>query len=204
MEQLSVVLYKLKVGFHHTRVSSELVDGLVQDCSNSIAKALELLLSCTKPSIWMNTNHSSQNDGCSLLYLLLTLVIYRILRHFCQKLICKEAPMIKAANIVKPDQNLYHFADNIPKCVFLSENPFPALKEFSCFNSSLFVFVIKGTICHQKSLVHGTVWYRTIFYLNPWKPIHWCINTTSHWSWNTFKKLHFIMLFRRLYVQRFH
>ena len=28
-----------------------LIDGLVQDCSNSIANALELLQSCTKPSI---------------------------------------------------------------------------------------------------------------------------------------------------------
>ena len=27
------------------------IDGLVQDCSNSIASTLELLLSCTKPSI---------------------------------------------------------------------------------------------------------------------------------------------------------
>ena len=27
------------------------VDGLVQDCSNSIANALELLQSCTKPSM---------------------------------------------------------------------------------------------------------------------------------------------------------
>ena len=30
------------------------IDGLVQDCSNSIANALELLQSCTKPSIWWN------------------------------------------------------------------------------------------------------------------------------------------------------
>ena len=28
------------------------MDGLVQDCSNSIANALELLQSCTKPSMW--------------------------------------------------------------------------------------------------------------------------------------------------------
>ena len=28
-------------------------DGLVQDCSNSIANALELLQSCTKPLIWV-------------------------------------------------------------------------------------------------------------------------------------------------------
>ena len=27
-----------------------IIDGLVQDCSNSIANALELLQSCTKPS----------------------------------------------------------------------------------------------------------------------------------------------------------
>ena len=28
------------------------IDGLVQDCGNSIANALELLQSCTKPSIY--------------------------------------------------------------------------------------------------------------------------------------------------------
>ena len=28
------------------------IDGLVQDCSNSIANALELLQSCTEPSMW--------------------------------------------------------------------------------------------------------------------------------------------------------
>ena len=28
------------------------IDGWVQDCSNSIANALDLLMSCTKPSIW--------------------------------------------------------------------------------------------------------------------------------------------------------
>ena len=31
------------------------VNGLVQDCSNSIANALELLQSCTKPSMWLYT-----------------------------------------------------------------------------------------------------------------------------------------------------
>ena len=29
------------------------IDGLAQDCRNSIANALELLQSCTKPSIWL-------------------------------------------------------------------------------------------------------------------------------------------------------
>ena len=36
--------------------SAVYIDGLVQDCSNSIAKALELLQSCTKPSIYASMN----------------------------------------------------------------------------------------------------------------------------------------------------
>ena len=34
--------------------SKDYVDGLVQDCSNPIANTLELLQSCTKPSIYVN------------------------------------------------------------------------------------------------------------------------------------------------------
>ena len=38
--------------------SNHNIDGLVQDCSNSIANALELLQSCTKPSTYiMPLNH---------------------------------------------------------------------------------------------------------------------------------------------------
>ena len=33
-------------------ISVEYIDGFVQDCSISIAKALEILQSCTKPSIY--------------------------------------------------------------------------------------------------------------------------------------------------------
>ena len=32
------------------------IDGLVQDCSNFIANALELLQTCTKPSKWLSVN----------------------------------------------------------------------------------------------------------------------------------------------------
>ena len=32
------------------------LNGLVQDCSNSIANALELFQSCTKPSIWTRSS----------------------------------------------------------------------------------------------------------------------------------------------------
>ena len=37
------------------------VDGLVQDCSNSIANALELLQSCTMPSMWY-LNYNARNN----------------------------------------------------------------------------------------------------------------------------------------------
>ena len=36
------------------------IDGLVQDCSNSIANALELLQSYTKPSVYAYTNTMSK------------------------------------------------------------------------------------------------------------------------------------------------
>ena len=35
-----------------SNINETYIDGLVQDCSNSIANALELLQSCTKPSIY--------------------------------------------------------------------------------------------------------------------------------------------------------
>ena len=38
------------------------IDGLVQDCSNSSALAMELLQSCTKPSIWFDCDcYNNQN-----------------------------------------------------------------------------------------------------------------------------------------------
>ena len=38
------------------------VDGLVQNCSNSIANTLELLQSCTEPSMWIFTRHQCSKD----------------------------------------------------------------------------------------------------------------------------------------------
>ena len=37
------------------------MDGLARDCSNSIAKAMELLQSCTKPSTYMILNKKSES-----------------------------------------------------------------------------------------------------------------------------------------------
>ena len=39
------------------------IDGLVQECSNSIANALELLQSCTKPSMWCPSSWSAVVKG---------------------------------------------------------------------------------------------------------------------------------------------
>ena len=59
--------------------------GLVQDCSISIAKALEILQSCTKPSIWW---HYKDNMGI-LIWIMLDLVTqfkYQICVCGCQLL----------------------------------------------------------------------------------------------------------------------
>ena len=46
------------------------IDGLVQDCSNSIANALELLQSCTNPSIyrWMLNLSHKMSKVCGALF----------------------------------------------------------------------------------------------------------------------------------------
>ena len=42
------------------------LNGLVQDCSNSIANALELLQSCTKPWIWSICLEARWNHFCNM------------------------------------------------------------------------------------------------------------------------------------------
>ena len=41
-------------------VANQNIDGLVQDCGNSIANALELPQSCSKPSIWTPRIHLAE------------------------------------------------------------------------------------------------------------------------------------------------
>ena len=52
--------YSFFQGYLNETISPQQIDGLVQDCSNSIANAIELLQSCTKPSKcsqwWWKTN----------------------------------------------------------------------------------------------------------------------------------------------------
>ena len=54
LTQLNQFLLQLKPHKHYKHISqftSDHIDGLAQDCSNSIANALELLQFCAKPSI---------------------------------------------------------------------------------------------------------------------------------------------------------
>ena len=43
--------------YHCLALSHWYIDGLVQDCSNSIANAMEFLQSCTKPSVYCDMNY---------------------------------------------------------------------------------------------------------------------------------------------------
>ena len=50
-------------------INQQYIDGLLQDCSNSIANALELLQSCTKPSIlwtYLATHYENQYQQYSI------------------------------------------------------------------------------------------------------------------------------------------
>ena len=48
----------------HVNKSILHIDGFAQDCSNSIANALELLQSCTKPTIWVHG--MIKTDACDI------------------------------------------------------------------------------------------------------------------------------------------
>ena len=80
------------------------IDGLVQDCSNSIANALELLQSYTKPWIW---NHRSGALPVEAMACYLTVI---------------------TLNTLRPRQNGCHFADNIFKWIFFNEKVWISIK----------------------------------------------------------------------------
>ena len=108
------------------------IDDLVQGCSNSIANALELLQSCTNPSIY--SLHLSVFYWCLVLisgYFSISFISFSTLR---------------------PRQNGSHFPDNIFKCIFLNENVWIPVK------ISL-TFVPKVRINNIPALVQIMAWY---------------------------------------------
>ena len=56
-------------------------DGLVQDCSNAIVNALELLQSCTKPSIWTLSCKASLMNNIHGYYKMLNDAFIQTLQH---------------------------------------------------------------------------------------------------------------------------
>ena len=72
---------------NNVRVATASFDGLVQDCSNSIANALELLQSCTKPSIMQ------------------TILYCAVVHHKrCDRIICEIWPISARSQVImRPD-----------------------------------------------------------------------------------------------------
>ena len=82
--------------FCRSKIPHDHIDGLVQDCSNSIVNALELLQSCTMPSIYdyhgNATRYMSSGQKCRTSYHIVLRkhfpqCIYLVLRHTCKEVI---------------------------------------------------------------------------------------------------------------------
>ena len=73
------------------------IDGFVHDCSNSIANALEILQSCTKPSIWWYGNEVTPVWFISVLFR--TLRSSKNGRHFDKHHFTRIYPQLKSVNI---------------------------------------------------------------------------------------------------------
>ena len=86
---------EMSLGLNSWQKQSRHIDGLVQDCCNSIYKALELLQSCVKPSIFY-TNHS-----CHCMFSRLD----DMTTEYCSLLLQQTEPIY--------DQDTVNFGDNI-------------------------------------------------------------------------------------------
>ena len=108
------------------------IDGLVQDCSNSSALAMELLQSCTKPSIYTSGLAVSQNihlpDFQNLLFSIPDHIWFR--RKICPNLFARRtvllAPGRRAVGYVEP-------------CTYISISIYDNIKQ----NNLLFMHLIK-------------------------------------------------------------
>ena len=108
----------------------------VQDCSNSITNTLELLQSCTKPSISSNMPDHSIDTACTDW-------------SHCDFSWCNES----LVNTLRLRQNGRHFPDDIFKCIFLNE------KVWILINISQ-KFVPKCSINNIPVLVQIMAWRR--------------------------------------------
>ena len=110
------------------------------DCSKSSALAMELLQSCTKPSI------------SSVVQYITDMFIMQQLQRWSDSKLTKHSPQL-TLNTFGPRQNGRHFADDIFKCIFVNENVWIPIK------ISL-KFVPKGPINNIPALVQIMAWRR--------------------------------------------
>ena len=94
------------------------VDGLVQDCGNSSALAMELLQSCTKPLMYFCKILSCNQSVWSRWFGLLGKLLGRkgVALEWC------TLRLRETMNTLRPRQDGRHFPDDIIKCIFLNEN----------------------------------------------------------------------------------
>ena len=111
------------------------MDGLVQECSISIANALEILQSCTKPSIYqihLWSSHCPHRDH-GVWGLLSDWAIFHFLRDYEFCVMFQWFPdwsdfYHSHFNTLRPKQTYRLFAEDIFKCIFLNKNVWISLK----------------------------------------------------------------------------
>ena len=140
--------------------------GLVQDCSNSSALAMEILQSCSKPSICALLARCVKRTMLKRRLEVSNLLVYFVISRFvfiyqyyfihssCTWMpITPNTYIITAINSLRPRQNGRHFPDDIFKCNLLNENVWISIK------ISL-KFVPKDPINYNPALVQIMAWRR--------------------------------------------
>ena len=104
------------------------IDGLVQDCSNSSALAMELLQFCTKPSTYGNeSEHENKKPSLRLqmtyraVLRRISVIIVALMRECFLQRHWAKTKNLGFFNSSPPGQNGCHFADNIFRCIFVNE-----------------------------------------------------------------------------------
>ena len=95
----------LSGGWHYGTRPCIHIDGLVQDCSNSIANALELLQSCTMRSIWQWLHQREKNEALSWGKMVQS--HYQLQTHHTMVCNISECPVIEYLRVFVCDYQLF-------------------------------------------------------------------------------------------------
>ena len=63
----ATIIRQWSISFYPCGLLIAYIDGLVEDCSNSRVLAMELLQSCTKPSIWCQYVNALAPQECGVI-----------------------------------------------------------------------------------------------------------------------------------------